>query len=183
MRIFYTAVFCVAGYLLSLNKRWVVAYLALAVPTFVLGVICSTQPDMTTLDVVRDFMTITLQTVLIIMVLKFSLLSSTAIELDRVIAGVCGYLILALLFADIYSVIGHFSPEAILYSSGEPVSKTDGSLVYFSLVTLTTLGYGDITPTIPLARILAALEAAIGTLYLAVLIASLMSGLRRRRDD
>ena len=48
-------------------------------------------------------------------------------------------------------------------------------LLYFSLVTLTTLGYGDITPVGAVARIWSALEAVTGTLYLAVLIARLVS--------
>ena len=47
--------------------------------------------------------------------------------------------------------------------------------LYFSFVTLTTIGYGDITPAAPFARMLAIAEATIGTLYLAVLIARLVT--------
>ena len=46
--------------------------------------------------------------------------------------------------------------------------------MYYSLVTLTTLGYGDITPVTPLARNLAAFEAAMGQLYIAILVARLV---------
>ena len=46
--------------------------------------------------------------------------------------------------------------------------------MYYSLVTLTTLGYGDITPVTPLARNLAAFEAVIGQLYIAILVARLV---------
>ena len=46
--------------------------------------------------------------------------------------------------------------------------------LYYSFVTLTTLGYGDITPVHPVARMLSYLEAVIGQLYLAVLVASLV---------
>jgi voltage-gated potassium channel Kch len=46
--------------------------------------------------------------------------------------------------------------------------------IYFSLVTLTTLGYGDIVPTAAAARMLAAVEAVVGQLYLAVLVARLV---------
>ena len=49
-----------------------------------------------------------------------------------------------------------------------------GSAMYFSFVTLTTLGYGDITPVNSFARSLAFLEAAMGQIYLTVLIASLV---------
>ncbi|MCB1764424.1 MAG: two pore domain potassium channel family protein, partial [Gammaproteobacteria bacterium] len=47
-------------------------------------------------------------------------------------------------------------------------------LLYFSYVTLTTLGYGDVTPAIPLTRTLAYLEAITGTFYLAIVVASLL---------
>jgi len=46
--------------------------------------------------------------------------------------------------------------------------------VYFSLVTLTTLGYGDIAPATPLAGILATLEAVVGVFYIAILVAALV---------
>jgi hypothetical protein len=46
--------------------------------------------------------------------------------------------------------------------------------MYYSFVTLTTLGYGDVTPVHPFARTLAYLEAVIGQLYVAVLVASLV---------
>ena len=46
--------------------------------------------------------------------------------------------------------------------------------VYFSFVTLTTLGYGDITPLTPVAQTLAWLEAVVGQLYLAILVARLV---------
>jgi voltage-gated potassium channel len=51
--------------------------------------------------------------------------------------------------------------------------------LYFSLATITTLGYGDITPIEPFARIWAVLEAVVGLLYVAVLIARLVSDFRR----
>lgn len=176
-----TAVFCVAGYLLAMTRKWVFAYLALAIPTFVIGVITTSYPDYSHLDLARDILTLILQCVLIYAVLKFSLLNKKAGALDRVVAGICGYLILALLWTDLYMIVEHFSEGAIRHSDGTPAEAGDGSIVYFSFVTLTTLGYGDIAPTTPLTRILAAMEAVTGTLYLAILIASLLSELRRER--
>ncbi|MBT8054181.1 MAG: potassium channel family protein [Gammaproteobacteria bacterium] len=49
---------------------------------------------------------------------------------------------------------------------------------YFSFVTLTTLGYGDISPATPLAEVLVILEAVTGIFYLAIIVASLMGSLR-----
>lgn len=176
-----TAIFCVAGYLLARTRKWVFAYLALAIPTFIVSVITTTYPGYDRLDLVRDILTLVLQCVIIYAVLKFSLLNRDARALDRVIAGICGYLILALLWADIYTIVEHFSDGAIRHSDGTPAEPGDGSLVYFSFVTLTTLGYGDISPVTPLSRILAAMEATMGTLYLAILIASLLADLRQEK--
>jgi voltage-gated potassium channel Kch len=47
--------------------------------------------------------------------------------------------------------------------------------LYYSFVTLTTLGYGDVSPAVPLSRMLAALEALTGQLYIAVLVARLVA--------
>ena len=54
-----------------------------------------------------------------------------------------------------------------------------GTLLYFSLATLTTLSFGDITPVHPVARTFAALESATGILYIAMTVARLVSGYQR----
>ena len=56
------------------------------------------------------------------------------------------------------------------------------ALLYFSLVSITTMGYGDILPVSALARSFASLEGVFGTLYLAVMIARLVGLHSRRRD-
>ena len=63
-------------------------------------------------------------------------------------------------------------PQAVEFSAWT-------QFLYFSLTTLTTLGYGDITPINPFARIWATLEAVVGTLYVAILVARLVSLYRR----
>ena len=55
-----------------------------------------------------------------------------------------------------------------------PWYKNFSTIAYFSFVTLTTLGYGDITPAIPLAKFLTYMEAMVGVLYIAILVASLV---------
>ena len=56
-------------------------------------------------------------------------------------------------------------------------------LLYFSLVTLTTVGYGDVLPLSGEARMLAALEGVTGVLYIAITVAILVSGYRRTSFD
>jgi voltage-gated potassium channel Kch len=57
------------------------------------------------------------------------------------------------------------------------------TLLYFSLVTLTTLGYGDLLPVTPFARIVAALEAVTGVLYIAITVARLVAAYQRTENE
>ncbi len=176
---FYTAVFCVAGYLIGARRRWLTAYLALAIPAFVFGLVLEFFQAPSSLEVVDSLLGLGLQVLMIFLVFRFSLFESGATPLDRLFAGICGYLILALLWANLYQLHELLAPGGFRGVSDQPGTVDDGSLLYFSLVTLSTLGYGDISPITPRTRILSALEAVTGTLYLAVFISSLISGTRR----
>ena len=96
-------------------------------------------------------------------------------SLGLIIAGICGYLVLALLWSNIYGILETLSPGGFVHSGGMELNEENGSLIYFSLVTLSTLGYGDISPVTAWTRMISALEAVAGTLYLAVFISSLIS--------
>ena len=56
-----------------------------------------------------------------------------------------------------------------------PGVQAAGTLLYFSIVTMTTLGYGDIVPVAPVARMLCGVEAVVGQLYVAIFIARLVA--------
>ncbi len=179
---FYMAVFCVAGWLIGARRRWLTAYLALALPAFFFGVGLQFFAAPSSLEVVNALLGLGIQLLLIYLVFRFSLLEHGATALDRIFAGVCGYLILGLLWANAYKIHELLSPGGFVSGNGGSISPDDGSLLYFSLVTLSTLGYGDISPVTPRTRILSALEAVTGTLYLAVFISTLVSGLRGNRS-
>lgn len=93
-------------------------------------------------------------------------------------AAACVYLLLALIWSLGYELAHTFEPETLaiperLVALGENPSSR-GIFTYFSFVTLTTLGYGDVTPISDSARTLAALEAAIGQLFLVIVVARLV---------
>jgi hypothetical protein len=92
---------------------------------------------------------------------------------ERLFGAVVLYLLLGLIWGVIYAVISAHSPEAFAGHPGATVGLADW--MYFSFVTLTTVGYGDITPVTTGARSLAMLEALTGQLYPAVIIARLVS--------
>ena len=93
---------------------------------------------------------------------------------SRLAGAACVYLLLGVLWALAYSVVDVLAPGAFNVARAADLRYEMVHLIYFSFVTLTTVGYGDVTPVHPLARTLAYLEAAAGQLYLAVLVASLV---------
>jgi hypothetical protein len=92
--------------------------------------------------------------------------------------AIAGFLLLALAWAFAYRLVLFFDPAALVIDHPSEVKGADavtGELVYFSFVTLTTVGYGDITAVSPIARSLVILEALTGQLFPAVLLARLVS--------
>jgi hypothetical protein len=109
-----------------------------------------------------------------------SMFGSEALTFDSIIGAVCGYLFLGLAWAVIFSMIESFRPGSFemsqsLISVEEPDSTPRPVLTYFSFVTLTTIGYGDVLPTSPTTRTCAWIEGIMGQFYLAVIVAGLVS--------
>jgi amino acid transporter len=84
-----------------------------------------------------------------------------------------GFILLAVMFSNLYFLVELLYPNSFTVTN-EVILSNPGVLNYFSLVTITTLGYGDISPVTSQARHLAVLEAFIGQMYLAVLVARLV---------
>jgi hypothetical protein len=95
---------------------------------------------------------------------------------DMIFGAVCGYLLVGVSWAFTYSFLAFFEPESFSMAASGPTNEGDvlPDFFYYSFVTLTTLGYGDITPVGPFARSLSTLEAIIGQIYLTVLVARLV---------
>lgn len=93
--------------------------------------------------------------------------------IQRIAGAVSIYLLLGLIWARLYELVELVAPGAFRLPEGETLGT--GSLVYFSFVTLATLGYGDISPMNLVARNLAILEALVGQLYLVILISRLVT--------
>ena len=110
---------------------------------------------------------------------------------ERIFGALCAYVFIGLFFALIYTHIEYRQPGTFAGLVGEP-GLPEANLypvfTHFSFVTLTTLGYGDITPVAEHARTLAWFEALLGQLYLAVMVAGFVAAhisenMRKSRDD
>ena len=99
-----------------------------------------------------------------------------AITSGRIYASVSLYLMLSTFWFALFNVIEAIRPGSFLQTSVVPPSHVPHSaFFYFSLITLTTTGYGDIVPVSPVARMFSALEGASGVLYIAITVARLVA--------
>ena len=103
-----------------------------------------------------------------------SVLFSGHIDTNKIVGAICIYMLLAMTWGLIYSILEILFPGSIQgLSAGIWGTSTDNAM-YFSFVTLTSLGYGDITPVQPLARYFAYMQAMTGQFYTAILVASMI---------
>jgi Ion channel len=93
---------------------------------------------------------------------------------DSLVGAIFGYFMIAAACSLLFRQLEAFHPGSFRLPEG---GDLDTQLLYFSIVTVTTVGYGDITPATSLAQICAALEAAVGTLYIAILIGRIVGHL------
>ena len=101
-------------------------------------------------------------------------MKAEVVTADKLYGAAAVYIMLAFVWAGLYGVVQYFYPAGFA-DSGTVKILTRPDLVYFSFSTLTTAGYGDITPMLPQVRVLAMLEACAGVLFTAILIARLAS--------
>lgn len=113
-------------------------------------------------------------------VILYAILDEARVTLDTILGGICVYLLLGVAWSIAYSFLEYLQPGSFAIDGAPlPVAlRSDDfrveELIYFSFVTLTTVGYGDILAKTHPARALAAAEAVSGSLYLAVFIARLV---------
>jgi voltage-gated potassium channel len=99
--------------------------------------------------------------------------SSNTMSGNRIIGAICVYLLLGVIWSICYAILEYLVPNSFA-GIGDPASQSP-DWIYFSFVTLTTLGYGDILPLTFIARALSYSEAVVGQFYVAILVAGLVS--------
>jgi voltage-gated potassium channel len=92
-------------------------------------------------------------------------------------AGISGYLMLGLVWVVAYLLVSRMVPDAFTFSAGAPAQQamTGFTAFYFSFATLTTIGYGDISPVANVARMLSVMEAVTGMFYITLVISRLVA--------
>ena len=128
---------------------------------------------------ILDGVLILLCTIGFLVIVLWQVYREGPVTAHRIQGAVAGYLLLSVIFAVAYSLAETIQPGSFQMSSVQDQVRAevvmDRSFYYFSVVTLTTTGYGDITALSNSARTLVMMEALIGQLYTAILIARLVA--------
>jgi Ion channel len=113
--------------------------------------------------------------IVLVCVVARAVFSPGRVNYHRIIGAILIYLSIALTFVALYSFVGLLVPNAFSGMTFEDNPALASKVIYFSFVTLTSTGYGDVFPLHPVARSLCNLETIIGQLYPATLLARLVS--------
>ena len=153
------------------QKRWVfLMALLMAIPALVLGWVTHFAELSFLWILSRVFLAIFF--VVMVVFLLSHIRRAKEVTADLIMGAASTYFLLGLLWAFIFFFIETFSPGSFrLEGSG---ADMESQLIYYSFVTLTTVGYGDVTAASMIARSYSVLEAVIGQLYLTVLVAGLV---------
>ncbi|MGK7913934.1 MAG: potassium channel family protein, partial [Prochloraceae cyanobacterium] len=155
----------------NLQKREFLALLILAAASFALDVHNTLRPGMGQ----DKLFTLLVQTVYSLYILTAlvtinrKIFGYKKVNPDTIKGGIAVFFLIGIFWALLYQIVYLLDPNAF----SQPIEEIDAfnSMFYFSFTTLTTLGYGDISPVSDLARTLANLEAVVGVMYPAIYIA------------
>ena len=171
---FFGVVLLPAGFLYSRNL-FVAGPIAIAIALVVTAALLELEQSPRT-DLYLDSAALLIAGVALSFVVARAVFGPGRITYHRVVGAVLLYLIIGLTFVALYGFVAVGVPQAF---TNLPALHGDfavsGNLIYFSFVTLTTTGYGDIAPLHPYARSLANVEAIIGQIYPATLLARLVT--------
>ena len=174
---FLSVILLTSLYLVTDNRRFFIIGLFILIP--VLGINTRFYFDETSINpLLSSIVYIVFFSYISIFLCRF-LIKSKTVSINVLYAAVCLYLFIAIIWSFIYVATYHSLSDAFSFSDNlikhTDIEHNSTSLFsYFSFVTMTTLGFGDITPIHPIARAWVAAQSVIGQLYLAIVMARLV---------
>ena len=183
LSVLFSLVLLAAVIAVAHRKRTLAIALVLAVPAITARWINNFRPDLVH-PAVFLVLAVLLLAYVIGHLLRF-ILRAPVVTMEVLCASVAAYLMLGLMWTVAYWLVDQLTPGgAFSFNTSRGAQTMNGFTgFYFSFITLSTVGYGDITPVSRAARWLAAMEAMTGLLYVAVLIARLVSVYSSTKPD
>lgn len=161
-----------SAYICSSNKKYLIVAIILAAPAIIRLFFPGTEVDEITLLFNASFFAF------VIGILLHLLFTTTYVTKDVIYAALSAYFLVGVLYGITFTLLECFFPGSFTFP--QPIedhtfyTAFGQDLIYFSFVTLTTSGYGDIVPLSPPAKFMSILEAITGQIYLTVMIARLI---------
>jgi hypothetical protein len=170
----YSAVLLAAVYAVSEKKRLFTLALVLVVPIIVARW-SNHFLNNDSLALVSNSLTLVFF-VFIVCAMLSHVLRDEKVTADKIYGALSVYLLIGVTWALLFTLIEGIRPQSFLFEHTQitSISEYTPHFIYYSFVTLTTLGYGDIIPITPFAKSLSYMEAVTGQMYVAVLIARLV---------
>ena len=171
MDLFFSIIFIATIYAVSQKRTHIIIAVILIIPTL-LAVWTEDIPINNTVLTIGYICGLIVFAFAVISILKY-IFSEQVVTRQTISAAVVVYLLLALMWTFIYRLLENLYPGSFAIAHSK-LLDAENIYLYFSLVTITTLGYGDITPTGRQVLSMAVLEAITGQIYLVVVVAWLV---------
>ena len=177
-RVISSAGILVAVYAIRLRKTLLLIALLLAVPALVERMLLR-QPDAGALSILNIVLSFVFDVFIVVVIFR-RVFSNNEPNSETVFGALCIYLLVGFTFASLYGMVAAIQPKAFYLDPLTNLHLVPNrfDFIYYSFATVTSLGAAGITPVSGPARSLSVIEAILGVLYLAVLIARLMDAYR-----
>ena len=120
-----------------------------------------------------EYLSLTALVSLYAALLFYFLMTSKSLSMADISNAVAIYFLIGIAFGFLYSFIEQIHPGAFSFETSN-TNDISGDMIYFSMITLTTAGYGEMLPVYKIAKVLAMMEASLGVLYIAIMIGKLV---------
>jgi hypothetical protein len=167
---------CTSAYLITRRHRDQLILIPLGILALAVYVTMHATSEPTSLKFLDKLLWLSFSGYLILIVFR-QIFEAKSIKAQEIYGAISIYLLLGFMFTQIYEVILVIDPAAIAFDPkkfGGNVLQS-GDVIYFSFITLATVGFGDVTPAIPVTRAVCVIESIIGIMYVAIFIAKFVS--------
>jgi len=167
---------CLSAYLITRRHRDQLILLPLGAAALAVYVIIHTVNEPISVRFLDKILWMGFCGYLLLIVFR-EIFNAREIKSQEIFGAISAYLLMGIMFAQVFDIILVFEPAALSFDPKNfgGAALQSGDVLYFSFVTLATVGYGDLTPATPLARALCVVESITGVMYVAIFIARFVS--------
>lgn len=176
----YTLMFVIGVLVTSEDKKHFIQTSIAAVVWMVCAVVSFFAPSSDSATIISQVVIIPAQLLMTIALLRY-IYTSKVVNANVMMTAITVYIFIAAMFTPLYVIVSRLDVNAFV-DNGLGVAPQWQQLVYFSFVTLATLGYGDVLPLNAWARSLATVEGMLGVLYIALIMGRLIGVYSQERD-